>query len=140
MRVSAENVLRGTITEITEGAVDGLVKLDVNGQIITANISKHAIDTLRLRPGLAAAAIIKADDVMMASEPRYALSARNQISGTIAAIQKGAVNALVTIEAPDDLVIVASTTWHSIQEMELRPGSHVTAVIKAAAVMIALEA
>lgn len=139
MRISAENVLRGTITEITEGAVDGLVKMDVNGQTITSNLSAHAIRELGLKVGMQAAAIIKASDVMMATEQRYVLSARNQLSGEIIGIDQGTVNALVTIEA-HDLTIVSSTTWQSIQEMGLRPGSHVTAVIKASAVMIAVEA
>lgn len=139
MRISAENVLRGTITDITEGAVDGLVKLDVNGQTITSNISVHAIRDLGLTVGMQAAAIIKASDVIMATEQRYVLSARNQLSGVIVGIDQGTVNALVTIEA-HDLLIVSSTTWQSIQEMELGPGTPITAVIKAAAVMIAVEA
>lgn len=139
MRISAENVLRGTITQITEGATTGLVKLNVNDMTITANISMHAIHDLNLQVGTPAVAIIKADDVMIApEEPKYVISARNQLPGSVAGLEKGAVNALVLIEV-DGLTIVSSTTWAAVQEMDLQPGMQVTAVIKATAVMIAVE-
>lgn len=138
MRISAENVLHGTITDITAGAVDGLVKLDVNGQTITSNISAQAIRDLGLKVGTPAIAIIKASNVMMTLEKHYVISARNQLTGTIVSIEKGPVNALVTIDS-DGLSVVSSATWQSIQEMGLKPGTEVTAVIKAASVVIAVE-
>lgn len=139
MRISAENVLRGKVTEITEGAIEGLVKLDVSGQTITSMISTHAIHEMGLKVGMDAAAIIKAQDVMLTTEQRFVISARNQLAGTVVGIEKGAVNGLVSIEA-GEILIISSTNWHMLQEFDIKPGTPVTAVIKASEVMIAVEA
>ncbi len=65
MRLSARNQLKGTIVEITEGAVNGIVKIDVNGQIISSVITMASIKELGLQPGKEAYAIIKASNVII---------------------------------------------------------------------------
>lgn len=139
MRISAENVLQGRIVEVTEGAVNGLVKLDVRGDMLTADISVQAIDGLGLKPGMDAVAIIKATDVMISPEKRLQLSARNQIFGHVKSIENGTINGLVMIEADNGLVVTAGMSWRSIQELGLKQGMEVTAVIRATAVMLGLE-
>ncbi len=51
--------------EITEGAVNGIVKIDVNGQIISSVITMASIKELGLQPGKEAYAIIKASNVII---------------------------------------------------------------------------
>ena len=58
------------------------------------------------------------------------LSARNQISGTIAAIQTGAAMSVVTISAQGHTITSAMTN-QAVQELGLRQHDAVTAVIKA---------
>ena len=65
MKLSARNVLRGTIVEVTKGATTAHVKLDIGGAVITASITNEAADELRLAKGIKAAAVIKASDVMI---------------------------------------------------------------------------
>ncbi len=65
MKLSARNQLPGTVTKVTEGAVNGIVTIDVNGLPITATISMAAIKELALEPGKKAYAIIKATNVMV---------------------------------------------------------------------------
>lgn len=65
MRLSARNQLKGTVVEITEGAVNGIVKIDVNGQIISSVITMASIKELGLQPGKEAYAIIKASNVII---------------------------------------------------------------------------
>lgn len=66
MKLSARNQLKGTITEIQEGAVNGIVKLDIGGgNIISSTISMSAIKELDLAVGKEAYAIIKATSVMV---------------------------------------------------------------------------
>lgn len=139
MRISAENVLHGQVVEVTEGAVNGLVKLDVNGDSITADISVQAIEELGLKPGMEAVAIIKATDVMLSPEKRLQLSARNQIFGHVKSIENGTINGIVMIEADNGLTVTAGMSWRSLQELGLKQGMEVTAVIKASAVMLGLE-
>ena len=67
------------------------------------------------------------------------LSACNQLSGTVVAIEKGAVNGIVAIEVAPGLVITSSITNTSIEELGLTEGSEAVAVIKASSVMVGVE-
>ena len=66
MKLSARNQLKGKIVEINEGAVNGIVKLDIGGgNIISSTISMSAIRELELAVGKEAYAVIKATNVMV---------------------------------------------------------------------------
>jgi molybdopterin-binding protein len=66
MKLSARNVLAGTVIEVKRGQVVALVRLDVGGAIVTASITNNAVDDLKLAPGQKAYAVIKSSDVMVA--------------------------------------------------------------------------
>jgi molybdopterin-binding protein len=66
MRVSARNVLKGTITRITAGAVNAEVVLEVGPGVEVASIITNAsVQRLKLKVGAAAYAVIKASDVLV---------------------------------------------------------------------------
>ena len=66
MKISARNQLKGKITNIQEGAVNGIVVIDIgNGNLVSATISMTAIKELGLQVGKDAYAIIKATSVMV---------------------------------------------------------------------------
>ena len=64
------------------------------------------------------------------------LSARNHLKGTIEDIQWGDVLVLVTVQVGSD-AIDSVITRRSAEEMVLKKGDTVTAVVKATEVMIA---
>ena len=67
MKISARNQFKGTIVEIQEGAVNGIVKIDIGGgNIISSTISMNAIQDLGLKVGGFAYAVVKATAVMVA--------------------------------------------------------------------------
>ncbi len=66
MKISARNILKGTIVEITKGATTSHVRLDVNGSIVTASITNESVEELGLAKGKSAYAVIKSSDVMVA--------------------------------------------------------------------------
>jgi molybdopterin-binding protein len=68
MKLSARNVIDGTIKEIKKGATTSHVLLDVGGKIITASITNEAVDELKLVAGQKAHAVIKASDVMIMTD------------------------------------------------------------------------
>ena len=63
------------------------------------------------------------------------ISARNQIKGTVKAVQEGAVNAVVTISFGDQSVIKSDITMEAVKELGLVEGKECHAVIKATNVM-----
>ncbi|MTH65035.1 TOBE domain-containing protein [Paracoccus shanxieyensis] len=65
MKLSARNVLDGTVTEIVKGAVTSHVRLDIGGTTVTASITNDAVAELGLQVGAKASAVIKASDVMI---------------------------------------------------------------------------
>lgn len=66
MKLSARNQLKGTVVSIEEGAVNGIVKIDIGGgNIISSTISMSAIRELGLKIGITAYAVIKATSVMV---------------------------------------------------------------------------
>ena len=65
MKLSARNQLKGTIVEIKEGAVNGIVKIDIGGNVISSSISMASINELGLAVGGTAYAVIKASSVMI---------------------------------------------------------------------------
>ena len=66
MKLSARNQLKGTIVGIQEGAVNGIVKIDIGGgNVISSTISMNAIKELELEVGKTAYAVIKATSVMV---------------------------------------------------------------------------
>ena len=66
MKLSARNVLNGTIKAVTKGATTAHVQLTVGGTVITAAITNEAAEELGLKAGMQASAVIKASDVIIA--------------------------------------------------------------------------
>ncbi len=64
-----------------------------------------------------------------------ALSARNHLKGEITEVILGTVTALITLKVGDN-VVESVITKRSAEEMSLKKGDKVTAVIKATEVMI----
>ncbi|WP_016881138.1 MULTISPECIES: molybdopterin-binding protein [unclassified Rhodococcus (in: high G+C Gram-positive bacteria)] len=70
MRLSTRNQLAGTITEVTLGSVMATVKVKLDGgeQIVTASITKEAVEELGLKAGVGATVLVKSTEVMLGVE------------------------------------------------------------------------
>jgi molybdopterin-binding protein len=66
-RLSTRNQLTGTVTEVNLGAVMATVRVRLDGgeQIITASITKEAVEELGLAVGTAATVLVKSTEVML---------------------------------------------------------------------------
>jgi len=64
------------------------------------------------------------------------LSARNQIRGKIAAVQKGQTTAHVRLDIGNGVIVTASITNEAVDELDLKAGDEATAIVKASDVMI----
>jgi molybdopterin-binding protein len=66
MKLSARNVLAGTIVDVVRGATTAHVKIDIGGgKTVTSAITVEAVDDLALKKGDKVSAIIKSSDVMV---------------------------------------------------------------------------
>ena len=70
MRLSTRNQLAGTVTEVTVGAVSAIVKVKLDGgdQIVTASITKEAVEELGLAAGTKTTVLVKSSEVTLAVE------------------------------------------------------------------------
>jgi len=66
MKLSARNILKGKIVDVVKGATTSHVRIDISGAVVTASITNEAVDELQLKKGMAASAVIKSSDVMVA--------------------------------------------------------------------------
>ena len=138
MKISARNVLAGTVTAVTKGAVNAEILLSLRGgETITAIITNPSVDRLNLQAGMEAFAIIKASEVMIGKNLENAkLSARNVLPGKVASLHEGAVSSEVEIRLPGGTVLAASITKESGKALDLKPGDAVSAIVKASHVIV----
>jgi molybdopterin-binding protein len=66
MKLSARNIIAGTVVEVRKGQTTAHVLLNIGGPVITASITNEAVDDLKITKGQKAHAVIKASDVMIA--------------------------------------------------------------------------
>jgi molybdopterin-binding protein len=64
------------------------------------------------------------------------LSARNQIKGNVVEVVKGQTTAHVRIEIAKGTIVTASITNEAVDDLKLKTGDEVTAIIKSSDVMV----
>ncbi len=68
MKLSARNQLPARVTAVTSGEAIANVELDVQGLRLVASITVEAAKELGLEPGKEVTAVIKASDVIVATD------------------------------------------------------------------------
>lgn len=70
MRLSTRNQLAGTVTEVKLGSVMAAVKVRLDGgkHVVTASITKEAVQELGLDEGMAVTVLVKSTEVMLGAE------------------------------------------------------------------------
>ncbi|OGU10459.1 MAG: molybdenum-dependent transcriptional regulator [Geobacteraceae bacterium GWC2_58_44] len=141
MKVSARNVLAGTITKITKGAVNSEVALSLTGGTpLIAVITNGAVENLALKEGASAYAIIKASSVMVGTDLHDAkISARNVMCGTIVKIVEGPVSTEVDVEVGGGNTISAVITHESASSLGFKVGEHACTLFKASSVILGVS-
>lgn len=67
MKLSARNVLKGTVKKVVKGAVNAEVTLEIaGGATVVSIITNGSVDSLGLKEGSPAYAVVKASNVMVA--------------------------------------------------------------------------
>ncbi|MDO9631394.1 MAG: TOBE domain-containing protein [Humidesulfovibrio sp.] len=69
MKVSARNLIPGTIKEVTQGAVNSEVIIEVSpGVEIVSIITKRSVENMGLKVGVKVKAMVKASNVMIVTD------------------------------------------------------------------------
>ena len=137
--ISARNQLDVTLTEVKTGAVNSLiVGRTASGATLKATVTVDSEKALGLAVGGSAVFLIKASNVLIAKNETMKMSATNQLLGTITAIKDGAVNSEVDIDV-DGTAVSAIVTKPSVENLALKVGDKVTAIIKATQVIVAVR-
>jgi molybdate transport system regulatory protein len=140
MQTSARNALRGTVTRITDGAVNAEVTLALAGGVeIVAIVTRESVEALHLAVGRPAIALVKSSFVVLAKGEGLVTSARNQIQGVVSARVDGPVSSEITLAIADGKTLTATITRESAEAMGLVEGEPLTALIKAPHVILAVE-
>ncbi|NDL64649.1 TOBE domain-containing protein [Acerihabitans arboris] len=139
MLTSARNHLTGTVTAIVKGAVNDEVELTLpGGKALVATITHSSVQYLELRVGGEASAFIKAPWVILtAADTGLRFSARNQFTGNITNIVKGAINSEVTLAIDDGMSLVSVITNESVAGLRLKEGDEAIALVKASSIVLA---
>ena len=67
------------------------------------------------------------------------LSARNVLKGRVVSIDKGKVTAIVRVDIGGGNVVTSSITMAALEDLKLKKGSDVQAIIKASEVLLGVE-
>jgi len=126
------------VVRITGGKGGGGTRLTERGQrLIEAFAALEVVhrDFLKHFETLADASVA---DIKLIRSLMLRTSARNQLSGRVVAIRKGAVNDTVELELPGGERVVATLTCESTQDLGLAVGTEAIALIKASSVLVGL--
>lgn len=138
MKLSARNQIKGTITSVQAGAVNGIVKMTFGKNTVSSTISMSAIEELGLVEGKEAIAIVKATEAMVAVGEVGRISARNIWKGTVVEVKDGAVNGIVKIDV-DGIVLSCTISMNAIADLELAAGKEASVIVKSTSVMMMVE-
>jgi len=143
MKTSARNQLFGTVRKVTRGSVNDEVELTLSGgQAIVAVVTHESTESLGLKEGVEAFALVKASWVMLmvddaeGSAGPMRISARNQLRGKVSSVTPGAVNAEVSLALDDATTITAIITNESVTTLGLVQGQAAIAAFKASSVIL----
>lgn len=141
MKISARNVFEGLITAVKEGPISAEVELKLStGETLVAGITEGSVKSLGISVGKPAVAIVKAPLVLLARHTDgWAFTARNQLTGTVASVMKGSVNASVTVTLTGGATLASIITNSAVDDLALVVGSPVTALFKAGSVVLGLK-
>ncbi|MGD0282070.1 MAG: TOBE domain-containing protein [Dissulfurispiraceae bacterium] len=138
MKISARNMLEGTVSNVQKGQVVTIIKLMLqSGTTISSIITNESADRLGLKSGVKAYAIIKASSVIIGKGMADAnISARNIIKGAVQKVKEGMVMAEIVLDIGGGDTITSTISDESVKRMELKAGDEAYAIVKATSVML----
>lgn len=137
MQISARNQISGIVELITNGTVNAEVYIKLkSGYTIVSVITNTAVSNLNLKLGDEVVAIFKSNTVLITTDISLNISARNKLQGKVDSINKGEINSELIIDIGNGDKVASIITSNSIDNLKIKEGAQVSAIIKASDVMI----
>ena len=138
MQISARNQIIGTIEKISLGAVNAEIQMKLkSGKSIISIITNNSVENLGLAINDEVVAVVKSNNVLLSTtQNNLQINEINSLKGNIEEINIDSVNAEVVVNIGNEDKIVAIVTINSIENMNLKIGTTVDAIIKASDIMI----
>jgi molybdate transport system regulatory protein len=132
--IDAMNNLAGEplVERLAGGRGGGGTRLTARGEQLVASfrlIEREHRDFVKRLGGVA-------DDYLLVRKMSMRTSARNQFSGTVTQIKRGAVNDEVSLEVAGGHAIVAIVTHESVDNLGLQVGSEAFALVKSSSIIL----
>lgn len=132
------NHYRGVISDLLVTENMTLVRIKVNEVDLTSIVLDLPSQISSLAIGHPIEVLFKETAVMLLKEGKFKISSRNQISGTITEIVKGAL--LARIELASTIgVLHAVITSEAVEDLSLQKGDQATALIKTNEITLAYD-
>ena len=139
MQISARNQIQGTIEFLQKDRINASIGIKLkSGTLLVSMITNEATNALNLSVGDDVVAIFKSTNVLLSPSSDLKISARNAIDGVIENITKENVNSEVIVNIGDDEKITAVITSDAIDQLDLKNGDSITAIIKSNDVMVGI--
>lgn len=127
------------VERLTGGKGGGGTRLTPRGQQLVYNFRLIESEHRRFIDQLSQQADGVTNDYFLIRRMTMKTSARNQFLGTVAAVQRGAVNDEIDLNIVGGQKLVATVTHESAEGLGLRVGAEAFALIKASSVIIVTE-
>jgi molybdate transport system regulatory protein len=128
------------VERLTGGKGGGGTRLTPRGAQLVANFRLVEREHRLFIEHLSRQSHALADDFLLIQTMKMKTSARNQFSGTVSGIKRGAVNDEVTLDIVGGQRLVAIITRDSTDSLGLRVGGDAFALVKASSVIVATGA
>lgn len=142
VKSSARNVLLGIVETVKQGGVNAQVSIRLRGgDSLHVIVTCESAQELELAPGREVQALIKASWVILAeADKALRTSARNRLCGKVARVSLGEISAEVVLELAGGTMLAAVITKQSFDDMNIRQGDSLCALIKASHIILGVSA
>jgi molybdate transport system regulatory protein len=128
----------GTITKVVKGHIHANVQILWKSIPLSVVITTASCEDMHLSEGDSITVLIKGTDVMLAKSFSGMISARNRVSGVVKRIIEGDVVSKVFVESQDEM-LHAIITNTSLEEMDIKEGNEITAIVKSTELILYKE-
>ncbi len=129
----------GTITKVVKGHIHANVQIMWKSIPLSVVITKASCEDMHLSEGDSITVLIKGTDVMLAKSFSGMISARNRVNGIVKRLIRGDVVSKVFVESQEEM-LHAIITNTSLEEMDIKEGNEVTAIVKSTELILYKEA